>query len=189
MRPRCPSCRSVAGRRQKFCPRCGSVLPEPGPNLARQAWDSALPTRIWVVLTVGAMIAPGLVGFELQEFKTASTADTVQVDTRAWWVDNDSQRFANAECGPCGGSEDLSGSINVHLVFDVGPEDGNCPTCHGYNVSAVGVEPPFVILNLTPLTFPTLVHQNSTMEWNLTIEVPSQPGSYHLHGFIQGEFY
>jgi hypothetical protein len=143
-----------------------------------------------VLLTVIAMVAAGFLGFELQSFEAARAPATVQVLTGEWAVDGDTGLPAYAGCGECPASTGPLGSFTVHVTLGVGgAPEGGCRLCGGFNVSDVGVEPPFVLLHSQPSTFPTLVPQNSSKSWNFTIEVPDVPGTYYLNGFLAGSSY
>ncbi|MCI4357036.1 MAG: hypothetical protein L3K18_07850 [Thermoplasmata archaeon] len=137
-----------------------------------------------------AMVAAGWLGYEIQSFETAKAASTVQVLAGEWSVYGDRGLTASAGCLQCGHSTGPSDSITVVLEFGVGPaRDSGCTICGGYNVSAIGVNPPFLLLHVGPSTFPTSVPQNNSVAWNLTIEAPSVPGSYYLSGTVQGSSY
>jgi hypothetical protein len=137
------------------------------------------------------MVAAGALGFEIQSYQSAKTATTVQVLGGGWAVYRDTGLLASAGCGGCPSS--TTGpldTVTVHVTMHVaGAKDSGCSACGGYNVTSIAVEPPFHLLHSEPSTFPTLVPQNGSAEWNLTVEVPSLPGSYYLNGFIDGASY
>ncbi|MFI5418547.1 MAG: hypothetical protein ACHQ2Y_06605 [Candidatus Lutacidiplasmatales archaeon] len=133
------------------------------------------------------MVAAASLGYEIQAFQRATAPATVQVLTGKWAVQGVTGLPVSAGCGFCSTTVAPSKTITIHLIMWVeGVRDSGCTLCGGYNVSGIVVEPPFTLLAVDPSPSPTLVSQNRSMEWNLTVEAPELAGAYWLNGVIEG---